>query len=114
MQRLIRAAAGCALLASLAACIVQQPQAASPFPHEAAMRRLGEVNSRIDHLSHLVDVHVNQGYYPPPQGGALHHRLDVIRQEARDMSAARAGGLSGEEQHTLNQELDGTARAIGQ
>jgi hypothetical protein len=117
MQRLIRAVAGCALVASLAACVVQQPQVAAPpgpNPHEVAMRRLGEVNGRIDNLSRLIDVRVNQGYYPPPQGGALHHRLDVIRQEARDMSNARGGGLSGDEQHVLNQELDGAAHAIGQ
>ncbi|WP_207003942.1 hypothetical protein [Trinickia mobilis] len=116
MQRLIRAVAGCALVASLAACVVQQPQVAAPppNPHEVAMRRLGEVNTRIDNLSRLIDARVNQGYYPPPQGGALHHRLDVIRQEAHDMSASRGGGLSGDEQHVLNQELDGAARAIGQ
>ncbi|HLX01390.1 MAG TPA: hypothetical protein VKS80_04650 [Trinickia sp.] len=118
MQRLIRAAAGCALVASLAACVVQQPQVAAPppgpNPHEVAMRRLGEVNGRIENLSRLIDTRVNQGYYPPPQGGALHHRLDVIRQEARDMSNSRGGGLSGDEQHVLNQELDGAAHAIGQ
>jgi len=30
------------------------------------------------------------------------------------MAAQHGGGLSGEEQRTLNQELDGTAQVIGQ
>ena len=122
MQRLIRAAACCALVSSLAACVVTPPQASAPpppppgpNPHEIAMRRLQEVNGRIDNLNRRVDIRVNQGYYPPPQGGALHHRLDVIHQEAHDMAAARpGGGLSGDEQHVLNQELDGASRAIDQ
>ncbi|EGC99299.1 hypothetical protein B1M_37311, partial [Burkholderia sp. TJI49] len=54
------------------------------------------------------------GYYPPPYGAQLHHRLDVIRQESNDMSAQHGGGLSGDEQRVLNQELDTAARAIGE
>jgi hypothetical protein len=44
----------------------------------------------------------------------LHHRLDVIRQEAHDMAAQHGGGLSAEEQRVLNQELDNAAHAIGE
>ncbi|MFP3248553.1 MAG: hypothetical protein RXR20_29030, partial [Paraburkholderia sp.] len=83
MQRFIRALAGLALVSSLAACVVAPPPPAPhPDQHEIAIERLNQVYGRIDNLSHRIDNHVNQGYYPPPQGGALHHRLDVIRQEA--------------------------------
>jgi hypothetical protein len=115
MPRIVRALAACALLSSLAACMVapQQP-AARPNPQQIADQRLHQVNGRIDNLSRRIDARVNQGYYPPPQGGALHHRLEVIRQEARDMAAQHGGGLSGEEQRVLNQELDNAAHAIGE
>jgi hypothetical protein len=75
---------------------------------------LRQVDGRADNLSRRIDAHVNAGAYPPPQGGALHHRLDVIRQEAHDMAAQHGGGLSGDEQRVLNQELDGAAHAIGE
>jgi hypothetical protein len=116
MPRLIRALACCALVCSLAACVVTPaPQTAQPRPdaHEMALQRFEQVNGRIDNLSHRIDVRVDQGYYPPPQGGAFHHRLDVIRQEARDMATQHGGGLTGDEQRVLNQELDSTAHAIG-
>lgn len=116
MQRFIRALAGCALVSSLAACVVTPPPAPAPHPdaHEIAGQRLRQVDGRADNLSRRIDAHVNAGYYPPPQGGALHHRLDVIRQEAHDMAAQHGGGLSGDEQRVLNQELDGAAHAIGE
>jgi hypothetical protein len=117
MTRFVRAVAGAALVSSLAACVVQQPQPAPPpppNPHEAALQRFNQVNGRIDNLSRRIDNHVNQGFYPPPQGGALHHRLDVVRQEAHDMAAQHGGGLSGEEQRVLNQELDNAQHAIDQ
>ncbi|MGF6769724.1 hypothetical protein P3T18_002194 [Paraburkholderia sp. GAS199] len=116
MHRTTRALAACALLSSLAACVVapQPAPAPRPSPQQIADQRLHQVEGRIDNLSRRIDNHVNQGYYPPPQGGALHHRLDVIRQEARDMSAQHGGGLSGDEQRVLNQELDNAAHAIGE
>lgn len=116
MQRFIRALAGLVLVSSLAACVVSQPAPPPPHPdqHEIAIQRLNQVYGRIDNLNRRIDNHVNQGFYPPPQGGALHHRLDVIRQEAHDMAAQHGGGLSGDEQRVLNQELDGAAHAIGE
>jgi curli biogenesis system outer membrane secretion channel CsgG len=115
MPRTIRAIAACALLTSLAACVVQQPAPAPrPNPQQIADQRLHQVDGRIDNLGRRIDNHVNQGFYPPPQGGALHHRLDVIRQEAHDMAAQHGGGLSAEEQRVLNQELDNAAHAIGE
>ena len=117
MQRLIRAAACCALVSSLAACVVTRPQPSAlprPNPHDVAAQRLQQVDGRIGNLSRRIDNRVNQGYCPPPEGGALHHRLDVIRQEAHDMAAQHGGGLSGDEQHVLNQELDSAAHAIGE
>ncbi|WP_109476781.1 hypothetical protein [Paraburkholderia sp. C35] len=117
MQRIVRALACCALVSSLAACVVppaQQIAEPSPpqNPHEAAARRFDQVNGRIDNMSRRIDTRVNQGYYPPPEGGALHRRLDTIRQEAHDMAAQHGGGLSGDEQRVLNQELDTAAAAI--
>ena len=118
MHRSIRALTACALLISLAACVVApQPAPAPaprPSPQQIADQRLHQVDGRIDNLSRRIDTRVNEGYYPPPQGAALHHRLDVIRQEAHDMAAQHGGGISGDEQRVLNQELDNAAHAIGE
>jgi hypothetical protein len=116
MPRTIRAIAACVLLTSLAACVVTPPPAPAPRPtaQQLADKRLHQVEGRIDNLGHRIDNHVNQGGYPPPQGAALHHRLEVIRQEARDMAAQHGGGLSSDEQRVLNQELDNAAHAIGE
>ncbi len=111
---------GAALAGSLAACVVEPTRQvdvvheapARPDPHQEAVHRMQQVSTRIDSLWHRVDQRVAQGYYPPPQGGAFHHRLDIIRQESRDMAAQHGGGLSGEEQHTLNNELDGLQSEI--
>ncbi|MFC0402558.1 hypothetical protein [Paraburkholderia rhizosphaerae] len=116
MQRIVRALGCCALVSSLAACVVAQPQGAAPGPgpdpHQVAMQRFEQVDGRINNMSRHIDARVNQGYYPPPEGGALHRRLDVIRHQAREMAEHRGGGLSGDEQRTLNEELDSTAIAI--
>ncbi|WP_144111424.1 hypothetical protein [Paraburkholderia sp. BCC1886] len=116
MPRTLHALAACALLGSLAACVVAPPPAAAPRPNpqQIADQRLHQVDGRLDNLGHRIDNHVNQGYYPPPQGDALHHRLDVIRREAHDMASQHGGGLSGEEQRVLNQELDNAAHAVGE
>jgi len=98
----------------LAACVVTPPQPPAPDPHIAALHRAEQIEKRLDHESHSIDAHVAQGYYPPPQGIRLHQRLAAIQQEERDMAAPHGGGLSGEEQRTLNQELDGAAQIIGQ
>jgi hypothetical protein len=104
------------LLSPLAACVVtpQPAPAPRPNPQQIADQRLHQVDGRIDNLRHRIDNRVNQGYYPPAQGGALQHRLDVIRQEAHDMAAQHGGGLSSDEQRVLNQELDSAAHAIGE
>ncbi|MFT4063212.1 hypothetical protein [Paraburkholderia sp.] len=116
MPRIIRALAACALLSSVAACVVA-PQPAphpGPSPQQIADQRLHQIDGRVDNLARRIDAHVNQGYYPPPQGAALHHRLETIRQEAHDMAAQHGGGLSADEQRVLNQELDNAAHAIGE
>ena len=114
MQRIVRALGCCALVSSLAACVVapQQTAALRFNPHELAVQRLEQVDGRINEMNRRVDVRVNQGYYPPPAGGELHHRLDTVRHEAHDMAAQHGGGLSGDEQRVLNQELDATAVAV--
>ncbi|OJA88554.1 hypothetical protein [Burkholderia ubonensis] len=129
MQRLIRAAVCCALVSSLAACIVQPQQrrpappppprpapqvVPQPSPQVVGFERAQQIQGRIDNLHRRIDSRVNGGYYPPPYGAQLHHRLDVIRQETNDMTAQHGGGLSGDEQRVLNQELDTAARAIGE
>ncbi len=120
LPRTTRALLCCAFISSLAACVVTPPPRSSapppaprPNPHEVAVERRIQIDQRLDTLSHRIDARVNEGYYPPPVGAGLHHRLDVIRQEERDMAAQHDGGLSGDEQRVLNQELDGAARAIG-
>ena len=80
-----RALIGVALAGSLAACVVQptrqvdvvQETPARPDPHMEAVHRMDQVNGRINALWHHVDQRVGQGFYPPPQGEAFHHRLDV-------------------------------------
>jgi hypothetical protein len=117
-QSCARALIGVALAGSLAACGVEPTRhvvreaPARPDPHAEAVHRMDQVNGRVNSLWHHVDQRVNQGFYPPPQGDAFHHRLDVIRQESRDMASQHGGGLSGEEQRTLNGELDGVQHAI--
>ncbi|CAG9194593.1 conserved exported hypothetical protein [Paraburkholderia tropica] len=115
-NRAIRLVCATALVSTLAACVVNQQPAphSGPNPHEAAVDRLHQIDGRIDNLGHRIDARVSQGYYPPPQGAALHHRLDTIRAEAHDMATQHGGGISGDEQHVLNQELDTAARAIGE
>lgn len=116
----VRTLLGLAMAGSLAACVVEPTRQvdvvheapARPDPHQAAVHRMEQVSARLDSLWHKVDQRVAQGYYPPPQGGAFHHRLDMIRQESRDMAAQHGGGLSGEEQRTLNNELDGVQSEI--
>ncbi|WP_321907149.1 MULTISPECIES: hypothetical protein [unclassified Paraburkholderia] len=118
----LRFIAAGALVSTLAACVVNQPAprpappgpAAGPSAHEVAVDRLHQVDGRIDNLGHRIDMRVNQGYYPPPQGNALHHRLETIRGEAHDMAAQHGGGISPDEQRVLNEELDTAARAIGE
>ncbi|MBU6488547.1 MAG: hypothetical protein KGQ57_12065 [Burkholderiales bacterium] len=130
MQRSIRVLVGCALISALAACVAPRPAhrrappppppppvvvrpAPTPNPHEADLARYAQVDERIDSLNHRIDERVSQGYYPPPTGSALHHRLDVIHQEMHDMAAQHEGGISADEQRVLNQELDSAARVIG-
>jgi hypothetical protein len=116
MQRIVRALGCCVLVSSLAACVVESPQAvappAAPNPHEIAVHRYAQVEGRLNDMSHHIDQHVDRGYYPPREGDALHHRLDMIRQQANQMAAQRGGGLSGDEQRTLNDELDTESIAI--
>ncbi|CAB3698873.1 hypothetical protein [Trinickia soli] len=132
MQRSIRVLVCCALMSALAACVAPRPphrrvppppppppvvrpvpNPPNVVPHEADMARYAQVEERIDSLHRRIDERVNQGYYPRPAGGSLHHRLDVIHQELHDMADQHEGGLSADEQRVLNQELDGATRAIG-
>jgi len=105
-------AAACAGL--LSACVVTPPAPQPlPDPHIAGLHRAEQVQQRIEHEAHSIDAHVAQGYYPPPVGSRLHQQLAAIEQEERNMAAQHGGGLSGEEQRALNQELDATAHQIG-
>lgn len=117
MKCTVRALTFGALIFSLAACVVTPPPHASAAAPRAnaptAFDRYRQVNDRIDYLGRRIDSRVNEGYYPPPQGSALHHRLDLIGREAQEMASQHRGGLSGDEARVLNQELDAAARAIG-
>jgi hypothetical protein len=117
MQHIVRALGCFTLVSSLAACVAPpSQQIAEPgpavSPHAMAVHRLEQANGRIDNMGRNIDSRVNQGHYPPPEGAALHRRLDTIRQESHDMAAQHNGGLSGDEQRVLNQELDTAAAAI--
>jgi hypothetical protein len=95
----------------LTACVVEQPAppAARSDPHRQAVQRYGQVNSRIANEHRLIDSRVNQGYYPPPAGGGLHRRLDQVQREASGLASQHGGGLSGDEQRVLNEELNAIA-----
>ena len=116
MQRIVRALGCCVLVSSLAACAVAPQQTAeprpAPNPHEMAVHRLEQVDGRIDDMGRHIDARVNQGHTPPPDGAALHRRLDTIRHEAHDIAGQHGGGLTGDEQRVLNQELDTASAAI--
>jgi len=112
MTHLPRLLAAGALLSLLAACAAPHHERPSPAPREIFAQRLHQVDGRIDDLGHRIDTHVSEGHYPPPQGDALHHRLEVIHEEAHDMAAKHGGGLTPGEQRILNEELDTAARAI--
>ncbi|ACC72172.1 hypothetical protein PPMP20_24995 [Paraburkholderia phymatum] len=117
MQFIVRALGCGALISSLAACVISPSKQIaeshpSANPHEMAVHRLEQVDGRIDDMGRHIDARVNQGHYPPPEGAALHRRLDTIRQESHDMSAQHGGGLTGDEQRVLNQELDTASAAI--
>lgn len=136
MPRMIRALAACALISALAACVAPRPprkphappppppsqsqprpapaSTPAPPPRDIGLDRLDQVDSRIDILHRRIDARVDKGFYPQPQGDSLHHRLDVIREEAHDMAAQHGGGVSADEQRVLNQELDGASRIIGE
>ncbi|BCF90124.1 MULTISPECIES: hypothetical protein [Paraburkholderia] len=117
MQRIVRALGSFALVSSLAACVAPPSRQLAepgnaPNPHELAVHRLEQVDGRIDNMGRNIDTRVSQGRYPPPEGAALHHRLDTIRHEAHDMAGQHGGGLTGDEQRVLNQELDTASAAI--
>lgn len=118
MSRIARMLAASVLVSTLAACVVSRaprpPHPAGPPPRDTAAERLHQVDGRIDSLGRHLDTRVNEGYYALPQGNALHHRLDEIRNEAHSMAAQHGGGLSPDEQRVLNQELDMAAHAIGE
>ncbi len=106
-------------LGSLSGCVVEPPRQApaarvivEPDPHTVAVQRREQIDRRIGNESRDIDNHVNHGYYPPPRGNELHRRLGAIAQETRDMAAQHGGGLSGDEQRALNQELDQLHRMI--
>jgi hypothetical protein len=102
---------------ALGACVVAPPPppprpAPSMPPHEAALRRMQQIEQRIGQEQRSIDAHVNGGAYPPPIGDRLHGELGRIDQEAHDMANQHGGGLSGEEQHDLNDQLNGVTRRI--
>jgi hypothetical protein len=73
-----------------------------------------QIEQRIDQLHHHIDANLAAGHLQGPDADSLHHRLDVIHQETNDMGAPHGNGLSSDEQHVLNQELDTAAHAIDQ
>jgi hypothetical protein len=107
----------------MAGCVVAPPQqtrtvvvhepAPAPAPAPVDPRaRFEQVQGRLAEEFHRVDVRQSQGYIDPYRGDGLRDRLRRIRQEANDMASQHNGGLSGDEQHALNDELGAVARDI--
>jgi len=108
------------LVASMAGCVVAPPvQTRTVVVHEPApapvdpRARFDEVQGRIAEEFHRIDVRQSQGYIDPYRADGLRVRLRRIRQEANDMASQHRGGLSGDEQHALNDELGAVSHAIG-
>lgn len=108
----------CAVLAaSMAGCVVAppppQPRPVAPAPAPVDPRaRFEQVQGRLAEASHRIDVRQQQGYIDPYRADGLRDRLHRIRQEAGDMASQHYGGLSGDEQRALNEELAGLSRDI--
>lgn len=111
----------CAVLAaSMAGCVVAPPaqtrtvvvrEVPAPAPVDPRAR-FEQVQGRLAEEFHRVDVRQSQGYIDPYRADGLRDRLRRIRQEAGDMASQHAGGLSGDEQRALNDELGTVARDI--
>ncbi|AXV76855.1 MULTISPECIES: hypothetical protein [Ralstonia solanacearum species complex] len=107
----------CAVLAaSMAGCVAPpppqpRPVAAAPAPVDPRAR-FEQVQGRLAEESHRIDVRQQQGYIDPYRADGLRDRLRRIRQEAGDMASQHYGGLSGDEQRALNEELGGLSRDI--
>ncbi|WP_296223350.1 hypothetical protein [Ralstonia sp. UBA689] len=107
------------LVASMAGCVVAPaPQTRTVVVHEPApapvdpRARFDRVQGRLAEEFHRVDVRQSQGYIDPYRADGLRDRLRRIRQETNDMASQHNGGLSGDEQHTLNDELGAVSRDI--
>jgi hypothetical protein len=108
------------LAASMAGCVVAPPAQTrtvvvreQPAPAPVDPRaRFDQVQGRLAEEFHRVDVRQSQGYIDPYRADGLRDRLRRIRQEANDMASQHRGGLSGDEQHALNDELGAVARDI--
>ncbi|MHA6823859.1 hypothetical protein ACQUKI_20330 [Ralstonia pseudosolanacearum] len=106
------------LVASMAGCVVApppQPRPVAPAPAPAPVdprARFEQVQGRLAEESHRIDVRQQQGYIDPYRADGLRDRVRRIRQEAGDMASQHYGGLSGDEQRALNEELAGLSRDI--
>lgn len=109
------------LVASMAGCVVAPPPqtrtvvvrepAPAPAPVDPCAR-FEQVEGRIAEEFHRIDVRQQQGYVDPYRADGLRDRLRRIRQEAGDMASQHYGGLSGDEQRALNDELGALGRDI--
>jgi hypothetical protein len=90
--------------------VVREP-APAPAPVDPRAR-FEQVEGRIAEEFHRIDVRQQQGYVDPYRADGLRDRLRRIRQEAGDMASQHYGGLSGDEQRALNDELGALGRDI--
>ena len=119
----------CAVLAaSMAGCVVAPPQQTrtvvvrEPVPVAAPVdprARFDQVQGRLAEEFHRVDVRQSQGYIDPYRADGLRDRLRRILsdetvdvQVTNDMASQHNGGLSGDEQRALNDELGAVAHDI--
>ena len=115
----LRALAGIALATSLAACVMAPQRrvevvhvAPQPSPYEEALRRTHQVEERAAGLHRRLDNNARHGEYPPRYADMLYGRLGSIDREVHDIATGHGGGISGEDQGRLNQELDDLTRMV--
>ena len=107
MHRIVKALAVTAVALSATTGAFAQTQWQKDHPRRA------EVNHRLANQNRRIHNEVKEGEITKGQARQLHREDHQIRQEERDMTAQNGGGITKQEQRTLNQQENQVSRQIG-
>lgn len=107
MHRIVKALAVTAVALSATTAAFAQTQWQKDHPRRA------EVNHRLANQNRRIHNEVKEGEITKGQARQLHREDHQIRQEERDMAAQNGGGITKQEQRTLNQQENQVSRQIG-